>query len=88
MGQNLYSEIYLKKIHIRNRVGLSLREKNTIVNQILFSRLWYIGQIYIIPKYLKKEIEKRIYNFFWNRKRYNLSDTYLNSPFGGADYLF
>ena len=24
---------------------------------------------------MKKEIEKRIYNFLWNRKKYNLPDT-------------
>ena len=62
------SEGIAKKIHIWNRLRLSLRDKNIIVNQIIFSKLWYIGQIYNIPKYIKKEIEKRIYNFLWNRK--------------------
>ena len=46
---------------------LSLRRKKIIVNQILLSKLWYTGQIYIFPKYIKKKIEK-IYNFLWNGK--------------------
>ena len=37
---------------------LSLRGKKIILNQILLSKLWYRGQIYTIPKYIKKEIEK------------------------------
>ena len=28
-----------------------------------------MGQIYTIPKYIKNEIEKRIYNFPWNEKK-------------------
>ena len=50
-----------KKISISNRVQLSLgskKKKNTIVNQILLSKLWYIGQIYTISKFIKEEIEK------------------------------
>ena len=34
---------------------------------------------------IKKEIEKKICNFLWNRKKYDLLGTELNSPFGGAD---
>ena len=58
-----------KRIHIWNRVRLSLRGRNIIINQILLSKLWYIGQIYIIPKYVKKEIEKRIYDLLWEGKK-------------------
>ena len=35
-----------KRIHIWNRVRLSLRCRKIIINQILLSKLWYIGQIY------------------------------------------
>ena len=73
-----------KKTDVWNRVRLSLRGKNLIRNQILVSKLWCIGQIYTIPKYQKRD-QKRIYNFLWNRKKYNLLDTELNSPFAGAD---
>ena len=45
-----------KKIYIWNRVRLTWRVKKIILNQILFSQLWYIGQIYTIPKYVKKGI--------------------------------
>ena len=34
------------------------------------------------------DIGKRTYNLLWNRKKYNLRDTYLDSPFGGADKVF
>ena len=47
---------------------LSLPGKKIVVNQILLSKLWYICQIYTITKYIKKEIEKRICKFLWNRK--------------------
>ena len=33
-------------------------EKKRIVNLMLLSKLWYIGQIYTIPKFIKEEIEK------------------------------
>ena len=45
-----------------------LIDKTIIVNQILWTKLWYIGQIYTIPKYTKNEIE-RMYNFLWNRNK-------------------
>ena len=38
------------------------------------SALWYISQIYTIPKYIKKEIE-RTYDFLWNGKIYDLPVT-------------
>ena len=46
----------LYKIHICYRVGLSLRGKKLIVNQILFFKLWY--KTYV-PKYIKKGTEKK-----------------------------
>ena len=46
----------------------SLRGKKIIVNQVLLCKMWYIVQVCIIPKYIKKEIE-RIYDFLWNRKK-------------------
>ena len=52
-----------------NRMRLSLKGKIIIINQILLSKLWFIDQIYTIPKYLKKKIEKRIYDFLWNGKQ-------------------
>ena len=36
-----------------------MRKKGTL-NQILLSKIWYIGQIYTIPKFIKEEIEKTI----------------------------
>ena len=39
------------------------KTKKRIVNQILWSKLWYIGQIYTIPKFIKEEIEKTIAQF-------------------------
>ena len=48
--------------------------KKIIVNPIFLSKLWYRDQIYTIPKHIKKEIEKRTYNFLWNSKKYDLPD--------------
>ena len=58
-----------KKIHMWNRVRLSLRGKKLVINQILLSKLWYIGQIYAIPKYTKKQIEKMIHDFLWEGRK-------------------
>ena len=33
-------------------------KKKGIVNEIVLFKLWYKGQIYTIPKFIKKEIEK------------------------------
>ena len=40
--------------------GMKKKQKNRIVNQILLPKLWYIGQIYTIPQFVKEEIEKTI----------------------------
>ena len=53
---------------VNSSLDNSLRGKKIIINQLL-SKLWYIVQIYTIPKYIKKEIEKRIYNFLQNNKQ-------------------
>ena len=56
-------------------------EKKIIVNQILLSKLWYIGQIYTIPKFIKKKIEKTIAQLsIWKSGLGILNiDTQLNS---------
>ena len=41
-------------------VSLSLRGKNIIRNQILVSKLWYVGQIYAIPKYQEGNWKKNM----------------------------
>ena len=50
-----------------------LEKKKIIANKILLSKLWYIGQIYTIPKFIKEKIEKKT-----NKKK-------LKSAFGSAD---
>ena len=35
--------------------SLWVEKKERIVKQILLSKLWYIGQIYTIPKFMKEE---------------------------------
>ena len=42
------------------RVQLSLgwKKKRRILNQILLPKLWYLGRIYTIPKFIIQEIEK------------------------------
>ena len=34
--------------------------KKSISNQVLLSKLWYIGQIYTIPKFIKEKTEKAV----------------------------
>ena len=63
-----FNKEFNKKLHISNRVRLFLRGKKIIINQLL-SKVCYIIQIYTIPKYIKKGIEKRIYNFLQNNKK-------------------
>ena len=48
---------------------LSLTDKYKIRNQTLVSKLWYIGQIYTIPKYQEVNWKQRIYKFLWKRKK-------------------
>ena len=68
-NRNKISIHIAKRIHFWNRVRLSLRGKKVIINPILLSKLWYIAHIYTISKYIKKEIEKRIYNFLLEGKK-------------------
>ena len=35
-------------------------KKKRIVNQVLLPKLWYIGQIYTISKFIKEKIEKTV----------------------------
>ena len=49
---NKISANIAKRIHVWNRVRLSLRGRKIIISQILLSKLWYIGEIYAIPKYI------------------------------------
>ena len=84
--KNIYIYIY---IYLWNRVRLSLRGRKLIINQILLSKLWHICQIYIIPKYFKKEIEKRIYEFLWEGKKIHPHRHLLQLPIwkGGLGIL-
>ena len=71
-----------KNINISNRVQLSLGwKKKRIVNEILLSKVWYIGQIYTISKFIKEEIEKTIAQLsIWKCGQGILDiDTQLNS---------
>ena len=65
-----------------NRVRLSLRGKKLVINQILLSKLWYIWQIYAIPKYIKKQIEKTIHDFLWEGKKIRPPRHLVQLPIG------
>ena len=70
--------IIKKFIAIWNRVRLSLKGKKIIVNQILLFKLWYIGQIYTIPKYIKKskrKLKEYTISSGWNGKKDDLPRT-------------
>ena len=58
-----------QKNHAWNRVRLSLRGKSMIRNKSLFPSCNTQSK-FIVFQNIKKEIEKRIYDFLWNRKKY------------------
>ena len=78
-----------KKIHIWNRVRLSLRGRKLVINLILLSKLLYIGQIHTVPRYIKKQIEKMIYNFLWEGKKIRPPRHLVQLPIwkGGLGFL-
>ena len=51
------SHILTKK---KSATLFGMKKKKRTVNQILICKLWYIGQIYTIPKFTKEEIAKAI----------------------------
>ena len=53
---------------IQNQRHLSLKGKTIIINTILLSKLWYVGNVFPIPKDLLPEINKIIFQFLWNNK--------------------
>ena len=77
-----------RKINLQNRVRLSLRGRKLIINQILLSKLWYIDQIYTTPKYVKKEIEKRISEFLWEGKKIHPHKHLFQLSFGRVGQAF
>ena len=77
MGQ---SKWYLPKRSIFGTDCKSLWDER-IVNQIFLIKLWYIGQIYTIAKFIKEEIRKTIPQLSIWKCRLGISDidTQLNS---------
>ena len=55
-------------VKIQNQRSLSLKGKTIIINTILLSKLWYIGNVFPIPKNLLTKINKIIFKFLWNNK--------------------
>ena len=71
---------HLKKQNFELSAALFGMKKKRPVNQILLSKLWYIGQIYAIPKFMKEEIEKLSQPSIWRCGLGILDiDTQLNS---------
>ena len=55
-------------VKIQNQRHLSLKGKTIIINTILLSKLWYVSNVFPIPKDLLSEINKIIFKFLWNNK--------------------
>ena len=47
-----------KKIQYLEQSAALSEMKEITLNHIFLSKIWYIGEIYTIPKFIKKEIEK------------------------------
>lgn len=73
------------KICLQNRMRLSSIDKKLIVNQIVLSKLWYIGQVYAIPNRIQTNIEKTKYNFLQNDKNIQLV-TQSSFPYSTVDF--
>ena len=58
-----------------------------MINQILPSKLWYIGQICAIPKYIKMQIEKMIHDFLWEGRKIRPPRHLVQLPIGGLGVL-
>ena len=55
-------------IKIQNQRHLSLKGKAIIINTILLSKLWYVSNVFHIPKDLLSKINEIIFKFLWNNK--------------------
>ena len=55
-------------VTIQNQKHLSVKGKTMIINTTLLSKLWYIGNVFPIPKDFLPEINKIIFKFLWNNK--------------------
>ena len=55
-------------VKIQDQRNLSLKGKTIIINAVLLSKLWYVGNVFPVPKNLLTEINKIIFKFLWNNK--------------------
>ena len=56
-----------KNQYFKQSATLFGMKKKRIVNQVFLPKLWYIGQIYTIPKFIKEKTEKAVAQLsIWN----------------------
>ena len=70
-----WDQIYDNSTYSYLEQNTALFEKKKVVNQILWSKLWYVDQIYTIPKSNWKKIEKNNEQFLLEQKKKDLSGT-------------
>ena len=52
---------------IQSQRNLSLKGKTIVINALISSKLWFIANVFPIPKDLIPEINKIIFGYLWKR---------------------
>ena len=48
--------------------SLSYRGKALVINALALSRIWYVASVIHMPQWVLRELNKAVFNFFWNGK--------------------
>ena len=54
-----------ENIKIQQQRHLSLKGKTTIINTVLLSKLWFVANLFPIPRNIQKEIDTLIFDYMW-----------------------
>ena len=82
-------EKLLKNLHLWKNLRLSLKGKRLVINQLLYSQLWYLSQVMPVPQNIINLFTQHVYNFLWGDKHplINRTITQLNIADGGLKVL-
>lgn len=86
--QNCLQKI-IETIQLWQNLNLSFKGKRIVINQLLYSRLWYVAQVCCVPPGFLHEITQLMYRFLWGGKKSMIrrSTTQLPIDCGGLGIL-
>ena len=65
--------------------SLSYRGKALVINALALSRIWYVASVIHMPQWVLRELNKAVFNFFWNGKPDLVTrDVIVQPPFSGG----